>query len=82
VWQFYTIRDKNQLLKVKIEKVTVILVLRSAACQLQVSYRSAAGDIALRAEVCMGLYGGFSKNQSSVTLARRPATVIRQDVVY
>jgi hypothetical protein len=34
VWQFFTICDKIQLLKVKIEKVTVILVLRSwdASC--------------------------------------------------
>jgi hypothetical protein len=29
VWQFYTICDRNQLLKTKNEKVTVILVLRS-----------------------------------------------------
>jgi hypothetical protein len=41
VWQFYTICDKNQLLKVKNEKVTVILVLRSAAGQLQVTSGSA-----------------------------------------
>ena len=35
VWQFYIICDKNQLLKVKIEKVTVTLVLRSrdASCR-------------------------------------------------
>jgi hypothetical protein len=37
VWQFYTICDKNQLLKVKIDKVTAILVLRSAAGQLHVT---------------------------------------------
>jgi hypothetical protein len=29
VWPFYTACDKNQLLKVKIEKFTVFLVLRS-----------------------------------------------------
>ena len=36
-WQFYTICDKNRGLKAKIDKVTAILVLRSAAGQLQVT---------------------------------------------
>jgi hypothetical protein len=31
VWQFYTICDENQRLTVKIDKVTAILALRSAA---------------------------------------------------
>jgi hypothetical protein len=54
-WQFYTICDKNQLLKVKIEKLTIILVP-------QISCRPAVGDIGLFAKVCMGLYGEFSEN--------------------
>ena len=51
VWQFYTICDKNQLLKVKIEIVTVILVLISwdASCRrhraLWKSFHGALGEI-------------------------------------
>jgi hypothetical protein len=40
-WQFYTICDKNQGLKVKIGEVTAIPVHRSAAGQLQVTLGSA-----------------------------------------
>jgi hypothetical protein len=55
VCQFYTICDKNLLLKIKIERVTVILVLRSTAGQLR------CADIGLCGNVCMGLYGEISK---------------------
>jgi hypothetical protein len=55
VWQFYIICDKNQLLKVTIDKVTVILVPRSDPGV------PAAGDIGLCGKFCMGLYGAISK---------------------
>jgi hypothetical protein len=41
VWQFYTICDKNQRLKVKIDKVTAILVLGSSAGQQEATSGSA-----------------------------------------
>jgi hypothetical protein len=55
VCQFYTICDKNQLLKVKNDKVAAVLVPRSGV--------QAAGDIGLCAKVCMELYGEFPENQ-------------------
>jgi hypothetical protein len=57
VWQFYTICDKNQLLKLKIDKVTAILVPRAGGAS------AATADIGLCAKVCMGLYGETSENQ-------------------
>ena len=56
VWQFYAICDENQGLKVKIDKVTSILVPVDPG-------RPAAGDIGLCAKVCMGLYGETSEIQ-------------------
>jgi hypothetical protein len=47
VWQFYTICDKNQLLKIKIEKVTAILESPDPGVPATV-------DIGLCAKVCVG----------------------------
>jgi hypothetical protein len=74
VWQFYTICDKNQLLKVKIAKVTAILVPRSAVGQ-----RSGAGDIGLCAFV-RGSMVNFQKTSCNFGAAAR-RTEERQDFV-
>jgi hypothetical protein len=65
VWQFYTICDKNQGLNVKIDKVTAILVLGSAAGQLQVTLGSAQKFV-------WGCMVGFQKFGCSSGAPRRP----------
>jgi hypothetical protein len=69
VWQFYTICDKNQRLKVKIHKVTAILVLRSAAGQLQATSGSAQKFV-------WGSMVDFQKEKKTVVIpAPQPAAL-------
>jgi hypothetical protein len=75
VWQFYTICDKNQGLKVKIDKVIAILVLRSPAGQLQATSGCAQKFV----WDCMV---DFQKKTSCNSGAAARRTEERQYVVY